>query len=482
MADMNVIIEDSQNNMNPHQPQDTTHPSLPAAEDELDPFLSLPSVMVYQQSQVSRHDLVLDPETGVIIAVHKGSRGPATEGSVVIDGTNHTLLPGLIESHMHAHDGHLPKGRDVSFNLRSALRCGITTCCDMHSSPDIIHQLRQKVIKMDEEGDLGSTMADLKSCLWAATIKGGWPKPVVLGPDPSEEQRAFVDSWPNVTPENAIEFVTQQRKAGADYIKLMQEDGSCLALPDGAIPPASAEVQEAVVKAARAQGLVVVGHALSLDNTELLLRAGVDGLTHTFIDKPLSDSVLDLYKQTNSFVMPTLVVLSSLTAEEQQRRQRFADVALRNGVIDDFTHGIMTEPLKGASAEARLSYACDTLRRFKDEGVDILAGTDSVAGLRGTAVGPSMWMELDMYVERCGMSIREALRSATSVPAKRLGFHDRGVGDVSEGLDCLWERDGVAGVWKKGLRLSVKKKKKKKKKQKKKKKKKQKQKADKDVD
>ncbi|RDA91777.1 hypothetical protein CP533_2841 [Ophiocordyceps camponoti-saundersi (nom. inval.)] len=415
--------------------------------------------------------VVLDSETGLIAAVHKGSRGPPIDeaNAVVVDGTNHTLLPGLIESHMHAHDGHLPKGRDVSFNLRSALRCGITTCCDMHSSPDIIHQLRQKVSdgnRMAEKGALDLTMADLKSCLWAATIKGGWPKPVVLGPNPSDEQRAFVDSWPNVTPENAADFVTQQKKDGADYIKLMQEDGTCLSLPSGAIPPASAEVQEAVVKAARGQGLVVVGHALSLDNTELLLRAGVDGLTHTFIDKPLSEPVLNLYKQTGSFVIPTLVVLSSLTAEEQQRRQRFADVALQNSVIDDFTHGIMTAPLKGASEDARLSYACDTLRRFKDEGVDILAGTDSVAGLQGTAVGPSMWMELDMYVEKCGMTVREALRSATSVPAKRLGFPDRGVvaegkradcvlirGDVSGGLNCLWEKDGVAGVWKKGLKV-----------------------------
>ncbi|PFH58877.1 hypothetical protein XA68_13083 [Ophiocordyceps unilateralis] len=431
------------------------------------------SVLLFDgESWKPESTVVFDSEKGVIVAVYnkdKGSKGPAVSKATVIDGTGHTLLPGLIESHMHAHDGHLPKGRDVSFNLRSALRCGITTCCDMHSSPDIIHKLRQKVSegkRMVENGSLESSMADLKSCLWAATIDGGWPKPVVLGPDPSDEQRAFVASWPNVTPENAAEFVRQQKAAGADYIKLMQEDGTCMAMPEGTIPPASAEVQEAVVKAARKQGLVVVGHALSANNTELLLQAGVDGLTHTFIDKPLPESLLKLYKQTGSFVIPTLVVLSSLTAEEQQRRERFADLARQNGVIDDFSHGIMKEALKVASAEASVGYAFDTLRRFKDEGIDILAGTDSVAGLQGTAVGPSMWMELDMYVEKCGMSIQEALRSATSVPAKRLGFHDRGViaqgkradcvlikGHVSDGLHRLWERDGVAAVWKEGLKV-----------------------------
>ncbi|PHH76368.1 hypothetical protein CDD80_1579 [Ophiocordyceps camponoti-rufipedis] len=369
----------------------------------------------------------------VIVSVHKGTDAPPQSNATVIDGTGHTLLPGLIESHMHAH-GHLPEGEDVSFNLRAALRCGITTCCDMHSSPDCIHELRNKVeegMSLAKNGSLESSMADLKSCMWAATIKGGWPKPVVLGPNPSSEQMVYVDSWPNVTPDNASEFVAQQLASGADYIKLMQEDGTCMSMAEGSIPPASMEVQKAVIKAAREKNLVVVGHALSVNNTELLLKAGVDGLTHTFIDQPLTDSLLELYKQTGSFVMPTLVVLSSLTSEEQGRRRRFADTALENGIVDDFTYGIMTEALGGASKEARVAYAFDTLRRFREEGVDILAGTDSVAGLSGTAVGPSMWMELDMYVEECGMSIGEALRSATSVPARRLGFDDRDWDDMA---------------------------------------------------
>ncbi|KAF4595996.1 hypothetical protein GQ602_001609 [Ophiocordyceps camponoti-floridani] len=380
-------------------------------------------------------------DSDAIVSVHKGKVAPpSSNATTVIDGTGHTLLPGLIESHMHAHDGHLPEGKDVAFNLRSALRCGITTCCDMHSSPDCIHRLRKKVedgMMLAKDGSLESSMADLKSCMWAATIKGGWPKPVVLGPNPSSEQMAYVDSWPNVTPDNASEFVAQQLASGADYIKLMQEDGTCMAIPEGTIPPAGIQVQKAVIKAARERKLVVVGHALSVNNTELLLKAGVDGLTHTFIDQPLTDSLLELYKQTGSFVMPTLVVLSSLTSEEQGRRRRFADTALKKGIIDDFTYGIMTEALGGASKEARVGYAFDTLRRFREEGVDILAGTDSVAGLRGTAVGPSMWMELDMYVEECGMSICEALRSATSVPARRLGFDDRGVVAEGKRADCV---------------------------------------------
>ncbi|MCJ1304059.1 hypothetical protein MMC08_006871 [Hypocenomyce scalaris] len=117
--------------------------------------------------------------------------------------------------------------------------------------------------------------------------------------------------------------------------------------------------------------------------------------------------------------------------------------------------------------EAKFDYAVETVIKLKLEGIDILAGTDSLAGLPGTSIGPSLWMELEMYVEMCGMSVIEALKSATTVPAKRLGFSDLGViaagkradlilvnGNVMEKLRSLWEGEGIVGVWKEGVRVT----------------------------
>jgi imidazolonepropionase-like amidohydrolase len=100
-------------------------------------------------------------------------------------------------------------------------------------------------------------------------------------------------------------------------------------------------------------------------------------------------------------------------------------------------------------------------------GIDVCAGTDAVGGLKGTGVGPSLWMELEMYVEKCGMSVAEALKSATAVPARRFGFSDRGVvaegkradlvlvkGDVTQKLQDLWEGDGIVAVWKQGFKAA----------------------------
>lgn len=134
--------------------------------------------------------VTFDTTTGNITSVPTSSPSRFPEGATVIDGSGHTLIPGLIESHMHVYGIHLPPGSDESEILRSPLRCGVTTLCDMHSDPptvrkrwaaiaDDIHQARTS------NGTV--SLSDLKSCLFGATIEGGWPKPIVLGHNPSDE-------------------------------------------------------------------------------------------------------------------------------------------------------------------------------------------------------------------------------------------------------------------------------------------------------
>lgn len=277
----------------------------------------------------------------------------------------------------------------------------------------------------------------------------------------------MVNTWPNLTPEKAEDYVKNHKAHGADYIKLMQENCCSLAIPTNSIPVASIELQSAVVKAAHAQGLPVVAHALSADMTEIVLKAGADGLTHTFVDQAPPQSIIDLYKQTGAFVIPTLTVLASLTAELQDHRVKFAELAYKKGIVDGATKENMLESLGMKDEAAKLEYAFQTVKKLKHEGIDIVAGTDAVAGLKGTGIGPSLWMELELYVEKCGMTITEALHSATAVPARRFGFSDRGEvavgkradlvlakGNVLEKLERLWEGEGIVGVWKQGFKAA----------------------------
>jgi len=133
--------------------------------------------------------VTFDSSTGTILAVST-STADIPANATVIDGSGHTLLPGLIDAHVHVHALHLPKGADHSSVLRQPLKCGVTTVCDMFSDTETIHKFR-KEIKNEMESVRSSgkkvELADLKSCLYAATIEGGWPKPIVLGHDPTDE-------------------------------------------------------------------------------------------------------------------------------------------------------------------------------------------------------------------------------------------------------------------------------------------------------
>ncbi|KAJ9610358.1 hypothetical protein H2200_005135 [Cladophialophora chaetospira] len=431
------------------------------------------SVLLFDGESIHPNATVtFDRDTGKVTSVRTEPTGDVAHppSATVIDGRGHTLLPGLIESHIHVHQMHMPPGVTAPDPIQSPLKCGITTVCDMHCDPAVVKNLRARIADdIAEARKTGGTvnLSDLKSSLYAATIAGGWPKSIVLSHNPSEELKAFVDTWPSLTVENAKDFVQQHKAEGANYIKLMQENHCALILPTNSIPVATLELQTAVVNAAHQHGLRAAGHAFSVDMTEIVLKSGADGLTHTFFDQAPPQSTIDHYKEHNAFVIPTLGLIASVTKEHQDYRDTFADIAAAKGLLDEFSVKTLRETVGAASPEARFEYAIDSVRKLKAQGIDVLAGTDSAVGLQGLGLGPGLWLELQLYVDKCGFSATDALRSATSVQARRLDFVDRGLvaegkradlllvkGNVTEDSSCLWKGDGVVGVWKEGIKAS----------------------------
>jgi imidazolonepropionase-like amidohydrolase len=274
-----------------------------------------------------------------------------------------------------------------------------------------------------------------------------------------------------VTIENAEAYIKSHKADGADYIKLMQENCCSLAAPNNSIPVATLELQTAVVRAAHAHDMICVGHATAVENTEILLRAGIDGLAHTFIDQPPTPSIIDLYKSTNAFVIPTLTVLAALTGELAPYRARFASLATSpaHNLLTDNQRDNLLATLNAGAPDATVDNAFASVRALQEAKIDVVAGTDSVAGLQGTQLGVSLWMELELYVKECGFGVEEALRAATGTTARRFGFKDRGVvevgrradlvlvnEDLRKGLEGLWggedgKHGGIVGVWKDGI-------------------------------
>lgn len=118
------------------------------------------------------------------VLVEDGKISKVSSSSISFYGTKiskpgHTLLPGLIDVHIHANGAN-------EIALPQSLRCGVTTVCDMHNEWYNIQKLRKQL----EGGDC----ADLKTTSFAATVENGWPIPVVTAHDKSEEVIVLADT------------------------------------------------------------------------------------------------------------------------------------------------------------------------------------------------------------------------------------------------------------------------------------------------
>lgn len=121
--------------------------------------------------------VVFDGHSGLITSVSSApvSSDSYPSGATIIDGTDHTLIPGLIDAHVHSYGLHLPPGSNVADNLKGPLRAGVTTVCDMHSDSENIwdHQKRvdDELEAARKNGRAGRvTLSSLKSAHLGATI------------------------------------------------------------------------------------------------------------------------------------------------------------------------------------------------------------------------------------------------------------------------------------------------------------------------
>lgn len=296
-------------------------------------------------------------QDGLITTVASGNPSETDAAAApIISAAGHTLLPGLIDAHVHCH------GTRVS-GLERALRFGVTTVMDMHNERDSFMALKTIAARRKD-------LADFKCAGRAATIDGGWPAPVVLAKDSGPWGQALVAKWVKLaTPDDARAFVTANIADGADYIKLMQEGGAAMG---HTFTTPSLELQTAVVQAAHVAGKVAVAHALALDDTLLALRAGVDGMTHTFYDRAPTAEVIDAYKQARAWCNPTLVTIGSLTGEGRRLAERFAHDPRVQHLIGEGERGAMCECMKMTVTSSKTEYAYETVRRLLSAGIDIV--------------------------------------------------------------------------------------------------------------
>ena len=363
---------------------------------------------------------------GLIAAI--AADAPIDAGMAVVEGKGKTLLPGLIDAHVHAWG-------DAQ---RDALRFGVTTEIDMHGDTS-----RLPTLKPQRESLQATANADLWAAGSAVTAPGG-------------HGTQFGMPVPTLAADgDAAAFVTARLGEGADFIKIIVEDlGVYSGTPKW--PTLSANQVGAVITATHAAQRIAVVHVSRQRDALAAITRGADGLAHVFVDAPASDELIAAMKARDAFVVPTLSVTAG-SAGAGDGASLAADATLK-----PFLGAAQMDTLR-ARFEALSSnpqwreHAFASVRALQAAGVTVLAGTD--AGNPGTTHGASLHGELELLV-RAGLSPAEALAAATGLPARRFGMSDRG--RIAAGLRAdlvlvdgdpladITRTRAIAQVWKNG--------------------------------
>ena len=269
--------------------------------------LQLPSTSAAQRTLI-RAGRLLDVRTGtvtrdVLIAVYDrriGSVGVSVSPAVgdrLIDLSDYTVLPGLIDGHVHLAIGGTPRD-----NALADLRAGFTTVVDLGARTTRLLQIRDSI-----NAGLIPGPRVLAAGIWIGRKDGVCEFNGIGIAGGAEGFRARVR-------ENVA--------GGADVIKVCVSGwpAAAHASPNDYELPDS--ILSAIVQESRPLGRKVIAHDISRGGVQAALRAGVSGLAHAaYVDSTIADQM----RRTGMFMIPTL---TSLTGDDASP----ASVALRDAV------------------------------------------------------------------------------------------------------------------------------------------------------
>lgn len=341
-----------------------------------------------------------------------GSRGelPVPPGTTVISTEGMSVLPGLMDMHVHLMIlGHadykhwdltyMSRFRDeiMPIAARQLLMAGVTTVRDLGAPLEDILAVRRRI----EHGEIPG------------------PRLFVSGPfiqrAPYEEYESFV-RWGVNGADDARAKVQKLVDAGVDVIKLIDQDQ----LTDDEV--------RAVVETAHKAGKPVVAHAHREDEIRVGLRFGVDSFEHTGLATAprYPDDVLAGLRKRNAslYWCPTIAPLFLMDYTARVFPERLDDPAWQEGVPPAIVQDIRAS-LRNPSAAPyfaltfrRVPTLAEKFRQLRETGVTMMVGTDS--GIPGTFHTDSTWRELATWV-KLGMTPLEAIAGATRWPARFLG-------------------------------------------------------------
>ena len=347
-------------------------------------------------------------EGNKITAIEKGFSA-ATGSDKVIDLSKKTVMPGLIDMHVHL-EGETNKDQalqrftlseaDVAFRstvmAKKTLMAGFTTVRDLGGSGVNI-ALRNAVSQGFVIGPriftAGKTIATTGG---HGDPTNGYRKDLMGDPGPKE---GVINS-----PEGARQAVRQRYKDGSDLIKITATGGVLSIAKDGSGPQFTLEEVKAVIETAKEYGFHVAAHAHGAEGMKRAVEAGVTTIEH---GTKMTEEIMDMMIKKGTYFVPTISA-GKFVAEQAK--------------VPGYYHPLVVPKALEIGPQIQATFA----KAYK-RGVKIAFGTDA-----GVFPHGDNGKEFTYMVE-AGMPPMEAIKSATVVPAGILGMSDK-IGTIAPGM------------------------------------------------
>jgi imidazolonepropionase-like amidohydrolase len=346
-------------------------------------------------------------EGNKITSVEKGFK-KAESADVLIDLSAKTVMPGLIDMHVHLEsetnkDAQLQKftlnDADVAFRstvfAKRTLLAGFTTVRDLGGS-GINISLRNAINQGFVEGPRIFTAGkSIATTGGHADPTNGYRKDLMGDPGPRE---GVINS-----PEEARQAVRQRYKDGSDMIKITATGGVLSIAKDGSGPQFTDEELKAIIETAKDYGMHTAAHAHGAEGMKRAVLAGITTIEH---GTKMTEEIMDLMKQKGTFYVPTITA------------GRFVGEQAK---VPGYYHPLVVPKALEIGPQIQSTFA----KAYK-RGVKIAFGTDAGVyphGENGKEFG---------YMVEAGMPAMEAIKSATIVNAGILGIADK-IGTLEAG-------------------------------------------------
>jgi len=335
----------------------------------------------------------------------------APAGTRLIDLTNYTVMPGLIDMHVHLEGQSSPDNyikqfvlndADIAYNstvyAKATLMAGFTTVRDVGGTGVNI-SLRDAVNTGKVIGPRILTSGkSLATTGGHADPTNGWREELMGNPGPKE---GVLNG-----PFEARQAVRQRYKEGADLIKITATGGVLSLAKSGTAPQFKMDELTALIETAEDIGFHVAAHAHGVEGMQRAIKAGVKTIEHgTLMDA----ETMELMKRHGTYLVPTITAGKSVADSAE---------------IPRYYPEVVVPKAKAIGPEIQNMFS----RAYKN-GVNIAFGTDAGVFKHGKNA-----KEFSYMVE-AGMPPMEAIQSATSIAAKVLGMESE-IGSLEAGKNA----------------------------------------------